>query len=99
MFVEGKIHKDFYDLLIAWGHEPDWVCRTSKEAAEKGYELELNDDVVTRIWIDMDLEDFFPLEDIAKDQPDLLGLMAVSRIKKVKEFAERMLRNGMAEEK
>jgi endo-1,4-beta-D-glucanase Y len=77
MFVEGKIDKNYLEVLLAAGYEPDWVCNTSEEAAEKGYELELNDgDTVVRIWIDMDTEDFFKPEDLIHENRKLLALMA-----------------------
>ena len=104
MFVEGLIDKDYLDILIAWGHEPDWVIDNKEEAIKKGYDGYHPDStlghnkVITRIWVDSNMEDFFPPEDMVKDDKGLLGLMAVSKNKKLREFAERMLKDGMAEE-
>jgi endo-1,4-beta-D-glucanase Y len=93
MFVEGKIDQRYLEVLLAAGYEPDWVCNTSKEAAEKGYELELNDDdVVVRIWIDMDTEDFFKPEDLIFENKKLLALMATVGHEGLREFAEKELK-------
>lgn len=101
MYVEGLIDKDYLDMLITWGHEPDWICYTSEEAIKKGYQLELgnDNDVLTRIWVDTNIENFFPPDDMIKDDPDLLGIMAVSKNEKLRKFAERILKNGMAEKR
>jgi len=93
MFVEGKIDKRYLDVLLAAGYEPDWTCTTSEEATAKGYELELNDnDVVVRIWIDMDTEDFFKPKDLIHDNEKILGLMATCGHQGLAEFAEKELK-------
>lgn len=93
MFIEGKIDRSYLEVLLAAGYEPDWVCNTSKEATEKGYELELNDDdAVVRIWIDMDTENFFKPEDLIVGDRKLLVLMATIGHKGLREFAEKELK-------
>lgn len=93
MFVEGKIDKNYLEVLLAAGYEPDWVCNTPEEAAEKGYELELkDDDAIVRIWIDMDTEDFFEPKDLIHENKKLLGLMATCGHKGLAEFAEKELK-------
>ena len=91
MFVEGKIDKRYLEVLIAAGYEPDWICTTSEEAKEKGYELDdLHDDVVVRIWIDMNTEDFFKPKDLGNQK--LLALMATCGHQGLAEFAEKELK-------
>lgn len=94
MYIEGLIDKNYFEIIKAWGHESDWVCTTVEEAKKKGYDLLETDDgkLLVRIWIDMDLEKFFPPEDIIQDDPYLLGLMVVSENKELKDFAERKLK-------
>ena len=100
MFVEGLIDKDYLDMLITWGHEPDWIVTTKEEAIKKGYDGYAPDStlgknkVITRIWIDgFTMEDFFPPKDMIKDDEGLLGIMAVSLNKKIRDFAENKLKN------
>jgi len=101
MYVEGLIDKDYFDILVLQGHEPDWVCTTVKEASKKGYDFFYMDDenekiahnqVLVRIWVDMDMETFFPPEDIVRDKPDLLPLMVMNPNKILKDFAEKKLK-------
>ena len=99
MFVEGLIHKDYLDILIEWGHEPEWIIDNTEEAAKKGYDgygfnpnTSTGEYVITRIWVDMDLEDFFPPENMIQEDRTLLGLMAVSNNKKLREFAGKELK-------
>lgn len=93
MFVEGIINRSYLEVLLAAGYEPDWVCNTSEEALEKGYELELNDeDAIVRIWIDMDTEDFFEPKDLIFRNKELLGLMATIGHEGLRKFAEEELK-------
>jgi len=93
MFVEGKIHTGYLAVLEAAGYEPDWVAKTPEEAAEHGYELELNDeDCIVRIWIDMDTEDFFKPEDLLVGNEKLLGIMATCGHEGLQKFAEGRLK-------
>lgn len=93
MFIEGKIDKRYLEVLLAAGYEPDWICKTNEEAKEKGYELELHDDdVVVRIWIDMDTEDFFKPKDLLFGNEKLLALMATCGHQGLAEFAEEELK-------
>ncbi len=96
MFVEGKIDRRYLEVLLAAGYEPDWVCNTSEEAVEKDY-LGLNEscfdeDVVVRIWIDMDIEDFFKPEDLIVENKKLLALMATVGHEGLRKFAEKELK-------
>lgn len=98
MLVEGLIDKDYLDIVIQWGHEPNWVCTTVEEAHKKGYDLDSRDGkighnlVLVSIWIDMRMEEFFKPEDMIKDKPDLLSFMAVSPNKTIRKFAEQKLK-------
>lgn len=94
MFVEGYIDKDYLDILLAQGHEPEWVCKTREDAKEKGYHHLPTDNkkTIVRIWIDMDLENFFSPEDIIQDNPSLINLMAVSKNETLRNFAIKKLK-------
>jgi len=93
MFIEGKIDRRYLEVLIAAGYDPDWICNTSEEAAEKGYELELKEeDAIARIWVDMDTEDFFKPEDLIHENKKLLALMVTIGHEGLRKFAEKELR-------
>lgn len=77
MFVEGLIDKDYLEIVKAWGHKPDWIINTVKEAAEKGYDgynpntFTGRHYVIVRIWVEMDMEDFFSPEDMIRENKTL----------------------------
>ena len=100
MFIEGKIDLRYLDVLIAAGYEPDWICNTPEEAAEKGYELELNDnDAVVRIWVDVDTENFFEPKDLIHGNKKLLALMATCGHEGLREFANIEIVEAILKEK
>ena len=94
MFVEGYIDKDYLDILLAQGHELEWICETREDAKKRGYHHLPSDRkrTIVRIWIDMDMEDFFKPEDIIQDDPSLINLMAVSKNETLRNFAAKKLK-------
>ena len=98
MFIEGLIDKDYLDILIAAGHKPDWVIDNKEEALEKGYDEYQPDStlsknkVIIRLWINMNTEDFFDPQKLANENKMLLPLMATSPCERLREVAEKTLK-------
>lgn len=78
MFIEGLIDKHYLEILIAAGHEPDWIIDNNKDAQKKGYDGFDNstplgkDKVIMRLWI---------------------PLMATSPCERLREIAEKTLKD------
>ena len=99
MFIEGLIDKHYLEILIAAGHEPDWIIDNNKDAQKKGYDGFDNstplgkDKVIMRLWIDMNTEDFFDPQKLADEDKMLLPLMATSPCERLREIAEKTLKD------
>jgi hypothetical protein len=95
MFIEGLIDKDYLEILIAAGHEPDWVIDNEEEAFSKGYDgyhPKDSNKVLMSLWIDMNTEDFFDPQKLADEDKMLLPLMATSPHERLREVAEKTLK-------
>lgn len=103
MFVEGIIDKEYFDMIAEAGYDIVWVCKSTKDAKEHDYDLSYTElkekgQVLIRIFLDMDIEDVITPQAIAREDKKLLGIMAVSENKLLKDYAIKQLRgktNGL----
>ena len=102
MTVEGMIHKDIAYALRMAGHDINfWVDKETPAKEAKKHDIDQDnmdeDDVYISVYIDIDLETYFHLDDLLihidnKEIPLLLN----THNKELKEAVERRLKRGLS---